>query len=210
MKKIREFLGDDMFNHIAMSGPDIDRYFDPNGGMTTEDKKKYAQGIICTYPFMMLGNYCRWRFDEEDPIPRPYEPFMEARLPEIQAECFPLLDRFYDEVSPASAAEKTQILTTLLTEIIPRKVIGGFYAYLYGEEKLEEYLDLLSPMLRGVVADLLLPAVFDESRPMDYRTRTEIFRFIALRLAAFCMKRMYDWMYGPETLEMGPPPGEEH
>lgn len=208
MKKIRDFIADDMFNHIAMSGPAINKYFDPEGGMTVKEKEEYAKGIICTYPFMMLNNFCAWRYDEEDPIPKPYAPFMESQMPKVQEICHPLLERCYDEAHPISGKEKSNIFVEVLTEIVPRMVIGGFYAYMYGDEKLEEFMDELRPMLKGVLANVVLPAVFDEDHPMDDKTKTEIFRFIGLRLAVFCMKKMYDWMYGAEIMTLGPPPGE--
>ena len=84
MKKIRDYIADDMFNHITMSGPDINRLFDPQGGMTPQDKEKYLQGIVCTYPFMMLNNFCNWRYDAEDPSPQPYAAFMEDQMPRFR------------------------------------------------------------------------------------------------------------------------------
>lgn len=38
MKKIRDYIHDDMFNHILMSGPAIEKYFDPAEGMTLKEK----------------------------------------------------------------------------------------------------------------------------------------------------------------------------
>lgn len=46
-----------MFNHIAMSGQNINGYFDPVAEMSVKKKEEYEKGIICTYPFMFLMNY---------------------------------------------------------------------------------------------------------------------------------------------------------
>ncbi len=142
MKKIRDFIADDMFNHISMSGPDIEKYFDPASGMTLADKLAYDKGIMCTYPFMMLGNYCNFKYDEEDPAPRDYEAFKAEAMPRLQAQVFPLLEPCFDDANPLPESERGKVLIPILTDIIPNFVLGEFYRYMYPDgEDIQPLLD---------------------------------------------------------------------
>lgn len=209
MKKIRDYIHDDMFNHILMSGPAIEKYFDPAEGMTLKEKHEYDQGIFCTYPFMMLANYCNWKYDAEEPAPRPYADFMNEAMPRLQAKVFPLIAPAFDEENPLPESKRGEILIPVLTDIIPTFVLTEFYNYMYpnAEKDISELLEQLKPMLQGVVAEVLLPAAYSDEKPMDWRVKTEVFKFVALRMAAFCMKRYHDWHFGAEVMAMGPPPG---
>ena len=190
-----------MFNHIAMSGPDIEKYFNPENGMTLADKLAYDKGIMCTYPFMMLGNYCNFKYDEEDPAPRDYEAFKAEAMPRLQEKVFPLLEPCFDDANPLPESERGKVLIPILTDIIPNFVLGEFYRYMYPNgEDIQPLLDSLKPMLQGVLAQTVLPAVYSDENPMDPAAKTEVFKFIALRMAAFCMKRYHDWQFGQEVM----------
>lgn len=203
MKKIRDFLADDMFNHILMSGPDIVKYFDPAAGMTPEEKHAYCQGIFCTYPHIMLGNFTRWLFSEE-PAPKDYSGFMEESLPTLQAKVFPVLEQVFAGTLDEEA--RGQLLIPVLTEVIPTHMLTGFHNYMFPDTKnVQELLDSLKPMLQGVVAHAL-KGCYDGT--FDNKEKTEVYLFVATRMSYFILKRWHDWMFGAEVLEMGPPPGE--
>jgi len=211
MKKIREFIGSDMFNHIAMSGPDIANFFDPSVVQSAEEKLSYAKGIICVYPYMMLGNYCSWKFGDE-PAPRNYEEFKNDSMPALQKKIFPMLEKCFNDSRPITGTERAEIMIPIFTDIVPFHVLPGFYNYMYGNTKgakdIREWVDANRPTMISLLGGVILKAVYDETKPMDYHAKTEVFLFIATRMPYLLLKKYYDWHFGAEVVEMGPPPGE--
>lgn len=210
MKKIRDFIAQDMFNHMAMSGPDIAEFFSPESGQTAEQKLAYAKGIICTYPHILMGNYCDWKFADEA-APHDYAVFMKSSLPALQGKVFPLLEKCFDDEKPVSGAERTEIMISILTDIVPFHVLTGFYNFMYGGSEgakdIRELVDVIRPTLISLMGDIILKAVYDDSKPVDYRVKTEVFSYIATRMPYDLLKKYYDWHFGAEVVELGPPPG---
>ncbi len=209
MKKISEFISSDMFGHIGMSGPDIVKFFDPKAAMTTEEKLAYAKGIICTYPYMMTGNYYRWKFEGEH-VPHSYKEFMDTSMPALQGRVFPMLEKCFNDAKPVSAKERAEIMVPIFTDIVPFHILLGFYNYMYGDSKnakdIKEWVDSVRPTMISLLGGVVLKAVYDETTPMDYLAKTEVFMYIATRMPYDLLKKYHDWHFGAEVVTMPPPP----
>lgn len=210
MKKIREFIGSDMFNHIAMTGPDIVRYFDPECIQTAEQKLAYAKGIMCVYPHIMMGNYCAWKYEDE-PAPHDYTEFMKASIPALEQKVFPLLEKCFDSSNPLSSSERGKLIIPIITDIVPFHVLTGFYHYMYGDsvgsKDIREFVETIRPTFISLMGDIVLKSVYDDAKQVDDRVKTEVFSYIATRMPYDLLRKYHDWHFGAEVVEMGPPPG---
>jgi hypothetical protein len=202
MKKIRDFLAQDMGNHILMSGPDIIGYVSGEKYPTPEDKKGYLEGIYTMFPHMLLSGFTRWLW--EDGAPKDYQQFLEPSVQALQAKVFPILEQAKDLTGPARGA----LLIPLMTDVIPKHVLTGYYDYMFAGSP--DYKDIAGfweqtqPLLS--MAARALTAAYNE--PMSLGEKQEIFLFIGTRMPHMLVKRWYDWQFGAEKLEMPPPPGE--
>ena len=205
MKKIKDFVLDDMWNHNLMSGGEIKGCVLSTVHKTPAEKNAYCQGIFVTFPHMMFSNFSGWMWPEG--APKNYQDFMGGSVKALQEKAFPLLDRYFEAATPDS--EKGEIIAKLLTEIIPQHIITGYYQYMF--EGQEDYKDISSfwtevaPLL-GMTAELARAAFSG----MTLEERAEAFLFFGARYPFLMLKRWYDWQFGPDKLEGGPggpPPG---
>lgn len=104
MKSVRDYIAQDMWGHILMTGPDIRGYLSGEKYPTVAEKKDYCQGIFTMYPHMMLGNFARWLW--EDGAPKPYEDFMSSSVEALSSKVQPVLEQCFDENHPLSQPER--------------------------------------------------------------------------------------------------------
>lgn len=206
MKSVKDFVMDDMWGHVMMTGPDIRGYLSGEKYPTLEEKKQYCQGILTMYPHMMLGNFSRWLWDGNPP--KDYGVFMEQSAKALQSKVFPVLDQaFQPEIS---LSQRGALLVPLLTGVIPKHVLTGFYDYMFAGQK--DYQDISSfwasaePILS--LTARMLRAAYDPDQQMSTEEKTEVFLFVGTRYAYLLLKRWYDWQFGEEKMEgpPGPPP----
>ena len=95
MKSVRDYIAQDMWGHILMTGPDIRGYLSGEKYPTVAEKKGYCQGIFTMYPHMMLGNFTRWLW--EDGAPKPYEDFMSSSVEALSSKVQPVLEQCFTE-----------------------------------------------------------------------------------------------------------------
>ncbi len=205
MKKIKDFVLDDMWNHNLMSGGEIRGCALGVTHKTAAEKNSYCQGIFVTFPHMMFSNFSRWMWP--DGAPKNYQDFMGNSVKALQKTVFPLLDRYFEEDTPDP--EKGEIMAKLLTEMIPQHVVTGFYNFMFeGQPEHKDIADFwkeTAPLL-GMTAQLARSAYGG----MTPAQRAEAFLFFGARYPFLLLKRWYDWQYGPDKLEGGPggpPPG---
>lgn len=208
MKSVRDYIAQDMWGHILMTGPDIRGYLSGEKYPTVAEKKDYCQGIFTMYPHMMLGNFTRWLWEEG--APKPYEDFMSSSVEALSSKVQPVLEQCFDENHPLSQPERGKLLIPLLTDGIPKHVLTGFYDYMFAGNP--EYKDILD-FWQGMEPILSLTArnlrwAYREEEPMTMAQRQEVFLFVGTRMAYLILKRWYDWQFGEEKMEMppGPPP----
>ena len=208
MKSVRDYIAQDMWGHILMTGPDIRGYLSGEKYPTVAEKKDYCQGIFTMYPHMMLGNFTRWLWEEG--APKPYEDFMSSSVEALSSKVQPVLEQCFDENHPLSQPERGKLLIPLLTDGIPKHVLTGFYDYMFAGNP--EYKDILD-FWQGMEPILSLTArnlrwAYREEEPMTMARRQEVFLFVSTRMAYLILKRWYDWQFGEEKMELppGPPP----
>ena len=139
MKSVRDYIAQDMWGHILMTGPDIRGYLSGEKYPTVAEKKGYCQGIFTMYPHMMLGNFTRWLWEEG--APKPYEDFMSSSVEALSSKVQPVLEQCFDENHPLSQPERGELLIPLLADGIPKHVLTGFYDYMFAGNP--EYKDIL-------------------------------------------------------------------
>ena len=100
MKSVRDYIAQDMWGHILMTGPDIRGYISGEKYPTVSEKKAYCQGIFTMYPHMMLGNFTAWLW--ESGAPKPYKDFMSSSAEALSSKVQPVLDACFDEAQPMS------------------------------------------------------------------------------------------------------------
>ncbi len=125
MKSIRDYIAQDMWGHILMSGPDIRGYILGEKYPTTQEQHQYCQGIFTMFPHMMLGNFTRWLWEAQPP--KDYSVFMETSAQALQAKVFPVLE----EAFAAEGEARVEKLIPLLTDVIPKHILTGFYDYMF-------------------------------------------------------------------------------
>ncbi len=201
MKSVKGYIMEDMWGHNLMSGDAI-------RGCVTEQtspeaKKEYCQGIFTVFPHMLLGNFSRWLWGED--APKDYQRFMEPSVQALQAKVFPELERCFD--GSLSGPETAEVMVSLLTEVIPKHVLTGFYDYMFAGQP--DYRDisgfwLQAQPLLGMTAALIRAAY----SAMTQEEKAEAFLYLGGRYPFLLVKRWYDWHYGKEKMEAppGPPP----
>jgi hypothetical protein len=200
---IRDFIFQDMWGHILMSGPDITGYISGEKYPTAAEKENYCQGIFTMFPHMLLSGFTRWLWSEP---PKDYNAFMEPSVQTLQAKVFPVLaESFQDGLSEP---ERGEALIPLLTDVIPKHILTGFYHYMF--EGQPDYRDICDfwPQVQPIL-DLTargLKAAYDDQNPMSTAEKQELFLFVGTRMPYLLLKRWYDWQFGPEKLDMPPPP----
>lgn len=208
MKSVRDYIAQDMWGHILMTGPDIRGYISGEKYATVAEKKAYCQGIFTMYPHMMLGNFTRWLW--EDGAPKPYKDFMTSSVEALSSKVQPVLEQCFDENHPLSQPDRGEKLIPLLTQEIPKHVLTGFYDYMFaGKPEYKDILDFwkgMEPILSITARNLQW--AYGETNPMTMEQRQEIFLFVGTRMSYLILKRWYDWQFGEEKMEMppGPPP----
>lgn len=207
VKKIREYIADDMFNHILMSGGEIRACVNGSKYPTLQDKLGYCEGIMTVFPHMLLGNFTRWLWDGESP--KPYEGFMQPSMEAVQAKALPLIRKAFSE--EVTAAERGALLIPVLTDIVPKAVLTGYYNYMF--EGAEDYKDIaefwprVEPLLAWTAR--ALKDAYSETDPLPTEQMEELYLFIGTRMPFILLKRWYDWQFGEEKLEMPPPPPQD-
>lgn len=167
---------------------------------TAKEKLDYCQGITTMFPHMMLGNFSRWLWDGN--APKDYNAFMEPSVKALQTEVFPTLEHYF--LGDLSETEKGALLIPLLTDVIPKYVLSGFYDYMFAGSP--EYKDIsafwptVDPLLKLTAKELELAYTGN----LSLEEKTELFGFIGTRYPFLLVKRWYDWQFGAE--KMGPPP----
>ena len=208
---IKDYIADDMWGHILMSGEAVRGCAMGTTCSTAAEKLDYCKGIMVTFPFMMLANFSRWYKEHVDPAMQDYAPFMDAALPPLQAEVFPQLEAYFNEEAPLPEAERGAILIPLLTDRIPKYVLGEFYAYFFGDSPeagdIETFWAAVDPLLQ--LTARMLEAAYDTERPISLEVRGELFKYVGTRYPFYLLKRWYDWQFGQDVLDFPPPPPED-
>ncbi len=204
MKSVRDYIAQDMWGHILMSGEAVKGCVTGATCKTPQEKHEYCQGIMTMFPHMMLGNFSRWLWEND--APKDYNTFMEPSVQALQSKVFPDLERYF--LGNLSEQEKGNLLIPLLTDVIPKHVLTGFYDYMFAGQK--DYKDIatfwptVEPLLKLTARELEL--AYDGSLSLE--EKAELFLFIGTRYPFLLIKRWYDWQFGKEKMEgpPGPPP----
>ena len=202
-KSIHDFVLDDMWNHNLMSGDEIKGCVTGEKFPTADEKYAYAQGIFCMFPHMLLNNFSRWMWPEG--TPKDYQAFLQPSLEALQAKVFPELERYYKDAA-LNPGERGQIMAVLLTRVIPQHILTGFYDYMFaGSEDCKDISGFWAEMqpLLDMTAELIR-----SSFALSTEARAEAFLYAGARYPFLVVKRWYDWQFGKDKLEMGPPPGD--
>lgn len=206
MKSVRDYIAQDMWGHCLMSGDAIVGCVTGETCKTAEEKLEYCKGIMTVFPHMLLANFSRWFWDGNPP--RDYGGFMEASVAPLQAEVFPILEKYFLD-SSLSQEEKGKMLAPVLTDLVPRHVLTGFYNYMFagaGDDKdIADFWPTVEPLLHLSAKELQL--VYAEGCPTP--EKAEMFLFLGTRLPFLLIKRWYDWQFGKEKMEMPPPPPQD-
>ena len=206
MKSVRDYLAQDMWGHILMSGDAVKGCVTGQTCATAQEKHEYCQGIMTMFPHMMLGNFSRWFWDQG--MPKDYNAFMDSSVQALQSKVFPVLEEYF--LGGLSEQEKGALLIPLLTDVIPRHVLSGFYDYMFSGQK--DYKDIsdfwteAEPLLQLTARELELAY----SGKLSLEEKAELFLFIGTRYPFLLLKRWYDWQFGKEKMEGPPGPPPEH
>lgn len=202
MKSVRDYLAQDMWGHILMSGDAVRGCVLGETCKTDREKHEYCQGIMTMFPHMMLGNFTQWLWDGN--APKDYQAFMGPSVQALQSKVFPALEQYF--LGGLTEQEKGKLLIPLLTDVIPRHVLSGFYDYMFaGQPDYKDISDFwpeVEPLLRLTARELALCYEGE----MDLEEKAELFLFIGTRYPFLLVKRWYDWQFGKEKME-GPPGG---
>ena len=202
-KSIQSHVLNDMWTANLMAGDGI-RDCVLGEKMTTADEKiEFCRGIFCTFPHILLMQFSNWMWPEGEP--RDYQAFMDASLAPLQEKVFPELDRYFKGNLPRE--DRAELMAALLTKVIPQHVLTGYYSYMYesaeDRKDITEFWQEVQPLL-NMTAD-----VTRCSYDMDTPARAELFLYLGGRYPFLLLKRWYDWQYGRDVLEMGPPPSDD-
>lgn len=204
MKSIRDYLAEDMWGHILMSGDAVKGCVTGETCKTNLEKKEYCQGIMTVFPHMLLSNFSRWFWDRN--MPKDYKAFMDASVPALQSKVFPALDAYFAEGSALTESQRGELMIPILTDTIPKHVLTGFYDYMFagsdGYKDISSYWDTVAPLLH------MTARVMETAYRADIPTeeKAELFLYIGTRYPFLLIKRWYDWQFGKEELKMPPPP----
>lgn len=199
MKSIRDYIAQDMWGHILMSGPDIRGCVSGSMYQTPEEKRQYCQGIMTVFPHMLLGNFSRWLWDSRPP--KEYEPFMDSSMKDLQDKVFPVLDTYFLDTENA---DKGSIMAALLTDVIPKHMLTGFYQYMFGDtpeyQDISGYWNKVEPLL-ALTARMVRCAYLPDA-PLPLAEKEELYLYIGTQLPYLLLKRWYDWQFGEEKIQM--------
>ncbi len=204
MRSVKDFVLPDLWGHNLMSGDAIRGCVLGTTCKTIQEKKEYCQGIFTMFPHMLLANFSRWMWGDE--MPKDYQAFLEPSVQALQTKVFPELDRYFS----LSGKEQAALMAGLLTDVIPKHVITGFYDYMFAGQP--DYRDIsdfwteVQPLL-GMTAHLI-DAAYTGMTPEE---RAEAFLYLGARYPFLLVKRWYDWQFGKEKMEgpPGPPPPKD-
>ena len=206
MKSVRDYLAQDMWGHILMSGDAVRGCVTGETCKTAAEKHEYCQGIMTMFPHMMLGNFSRWMW--EAGAPKDYNAFLEPSVQALQKKVFPALEQYF--MGNLSEEERGKLLIPLLTDVIPRHVLSGFYDYMFAGspeyKDIAEFWPTVEPLLTLTAKELELCY----AGKLSLEEKAELFLFIGTRYPFLLVKRWYDWQFGKEKMEGppgGPPPG---
>lgn len=201
MKSVRDYLAQDMWGHILMSGEAVKGCVTGATCKTPQEQHEYCQGILTMFPHMMLGNFSRWFWDQG--APKDYSAFMEPSAQALQSKVFPALEQYF--LGNLSEQEKGALLIPLLTDVIPKHVLSGFYDYMFAGspdyKDIAEFWPTVEPFLTLTAKELAL--AYNGSLSLE--EKAELFLFVGTRYPFLLVKRWYDWQFGVE--QMAPPPG---
>lgn len=209
MKKVDDFIRNDMPGHVALTGAAIRKYFDPAVKMTGEERRDYTKGLFTVYPYMMLANYHNWFFEGAEGAKNP-KSFMESHQPVIIARATPVLEKWYNGKDPTPYAEKVQAKIDLFMEI-PYDILGGYHKWVYsGKEDVkdfQEFIDTTRETFTSILGGVVLKAYYDREKPMTAAAKTEVMLFFATQFPYMFLRRYYIWLFGEEmpVLPGGPP-----
>lgn len=199
MKSIRDYIAQDMWGHILMSGPDIRGCVSGTMYQTLEEKLQYCQGIMTVFPHMLLGNFSRWLWESQPP--KEYETFMDSSMGSLQKQVFPILDSYF---LGEGDTDKGAIMAALLTDIIPKHMLTGFYQYMFSGtpeyQDISAYWDKVEPLL--ALTARMIRCAFSPQDPCSVNEKEELFLYLGTRLPYLLLKRWYDWQYGEEKMQM--------
>lgn len=206
MKSVRDYLAQDMWGHILMSGDAVRGCVTGETCKTAAEKHEYCQGILTMFPHMMLGNFTRWMWDGN--APKDYDAFLEPSVQALQKKVFPALEQYFLE--NLSEQEKGKLLIPLLTDVIPKHVLSGFYDYMFAGspeyKDIAEFWSAVEPFLTLTAKELALAY----TGTLSLEERAELFVFVGTRYPFLLVKRWYDWQFGKEKMEGPPGPPPEH
>lgn len=209
MKSVREYVLPDMWNHNLMSGGEIRALVEGTKYTTPEEQLDYLRGIITMFPHMLLANFSRWMWEGSEP-PKPYEAFMDASVQSLQSQVFPVLEEYWNSVTPVPFADRGEKMVPILTDLVPKHVLTGFYDYMFtgsdSYKDISEFWTQVQPLL-NVTAKSLAATYADTE--MDVKERAEVFLFIGARMPFLILKRWYDWQFGPDKMDFPPPPPQD-
>ena len=209
MKSIREYLAQDWWGHCLMSADAIRGCATGETCKTAQEKHEYCKGIMTMFPHMLLMNFSRWFWDGA--MPKDYQGFMEPSAAALQEIVFPVLEQYFDESSTLTVEERGALLIPLLTDVIPKHVLGGFYAYMFeGDENykdIAEFWPTVEPLLSLTARSL--KTVYSIDAGCSTEEKGELFVYIGARMPFILIKRWYEWYFGKEKMEMPPPPPQD-
>jgi len=191
-----------MWNHNLMSGGEIKGCVTGEKFATADEKLGYCQGIFCTFPHMLLANFTNWLWEGKPP--KDYQTFMGPSVAALQEQVFPELEAYFKgDLSPA---ERAQLMAVLVTRVIPQHILTGYYDYMFAGS--EDYKDI-SAFWEEAAPLLEMTAEFTRTcYVLSTEARAEAFLYLGARYPFLLVKRWYDWQFGKDKLEMGPPPGD--
>ena len=202
MKSIRDYLAEDMWNHILMSGDAIRGCVTMESCKTKAEQLDYCRGITTMFPHMLLMNFSRWYFDAG--MPKDYGAFMEASIAPLQEKVFPVLEIYFAEDSGLNEQEKGAMLIPVLTDLVPKYVLSGYHNYMFADsgKNIDEYIESIQPLLSASAK--AMAAAYADSTTIE--EKAEFFLYLGTRFPFLIIKRWYDWMFGKEEMKMPPPP----
>lgn len=208
MKSIRDYLAQDWWGHCLMSADAIRGCATGETCKTAADKLEYSKGIMTVFPHMLLANFSRWFWDGQPP--KDYGKFMDASVAALQAEVFPILEKYFDETNGMTDRERGALLAPILTDLIPKHVLSGYYDYYFAGtadyKDLSTFWPMVAPLLNLTANAIAMVYSADE---VDIDEKGELFVYIGARMPFIIIKRWYEWEFGKEKMEMPPPPPQD-
>lgn len=210
MKKVDEFISKDQYGHVILTGGAVKEYFDENHPKTNAEKMDYIKGLMTVYPYIMLGNYHKWYFEDTKDT-KDYQEFLASSQPKLSEKVLPILQKCYG-ASPISPEVRAADMTHLFTSI-PYIILEDYYHWIdikngadFNEFKLE------NTPFSNVQGEVLLKAYYSTEPLLKTPEKCEIMIFFATQIPYMMLKRFYDWVYGVDMTGLpggpgGPGPG---